>query len=272
MDVPKIDLRYLKEAFKEPLNFWGMAGFAIAAAYVQDVTPLLAALAAEAVYLAVVPATPFYRRLVERREKERARKLRDAQREAAIKAFDPREREAVEYLRWMKNQIYSNYKKFTTSKQIPSNLQTLDQRWEDFVDLLDVYRRRKNHLRSINRQAVQNQLKQAEHSIQTATDDRQKRIQQANAEILKRRIAAFNDLERSVRMVEGQLQSIENFFGLVNDQVVTLPTPERVSSLHFEELSDSIAMTRQMLEETADTFGMLDHQSRELDLLLASGK
>jgi len=119
---------------------------------------------------------------------------------------------------------------------------------------------------------VQNQLKQAEHSIQTATDDRQKRIQQANAEILKRRIAAFNDLERSVRMVEGQLQSIENFFGLVNDQVVTLPTPERVSSLHFEELSDSIAMTRQMLEETADTFGMLDHQTRELDLLLASGK
>src|SRR5439155_486677 len=158
MDVPKIDFRYLKEAFKEPLNFWGMAGFAIAAAYVQDVTPLLAALAAEAVYLAVLPATPFYRRLVERREKERARKLRDAQREAAIKAFDPREREAV-----------------------------------------------------------------------------------------------------------------ENFFGLVNDQVVTLPTPERVSALHFEELSDSIAMTRQMLEETADTFGMLDHQNRELDLLLASG-
>src|SRR6185503_9565226 len=271
MDLPKIDFRYLKEAFKEPINFWGMAGFAVAAAYVQDITPLVAALAAEAAYLVVVPATPFYRRLVERREKERARKLRDSQREAVIKAFDPREREAVEYLRWMKNQIYSNYKKFTTSKQIPANLQTLDQRWEDFVDLLDVYRRRKHHLRSTNRQAVANQLKQAEHAVQTATDDKQKRIQQANAEILKRRVAAFNDLERSVKLVVGQLQSIENFFGLVNDQVVTLPTPERVSSLHFEELSDSIAMTRQMLEETADTFGMLDSQNRELDLLLSSG-
>ncbi len=271
MDLPKIDFRYLKEAFKEPINFWGMAGFAVAAAYVQDITPLVAALAAEAVYLVVVPATPFYRRLVERREKERARKLRDSQREAVIKAFDPREREAVEYLRWMKNQIYSNYKKFTTSKQIPANLQTLDQRWEDFVDLLDVYRRRKHHLRSINRQAVQNQLKQAEHAIQNSTDERAKRVQSANAEILKRRVAAFNDLERSVRLVEGQLQSIENFFGLVNDQVVTLPTPERVSALHFEELSDSIAMTRQMLEETADTFGMLDSHNRELDLLLSSG-
>ncbi|HZI47917.1 MAG TPA: hypothetical protein VFD75_08960 [Pyrinomonadaceae bacterium] len=271
MDLSKIDFRYVKEAFKEPLNFWGMAGFAVAAAFFWDVTPLLMGLGAEGLYLVTVPASPFYRRYIERREKQRQNKLKDAQREQIIKAFDPREREAVEYLRWMKNQIYSNYRKFTNSKDVPANLQSLDQRWEDFVDLLDVYRRRKHHLRSINRQAVQNQLKQAEHAVQTATDDRQKRIQQANAEILRRRVAAFNDLERSVRLVEGQLQSIENFFGLVNDQVVTLPTPERVSALHFEELSDSIAMTRQMLEETADTYGLLDNQHRELDLLLASG-
>jgi len=271
MDLSKIDFRYVKEAFKEPLNFWGMAGFAVASAFFWDVTPLLMGLGAEGLYLVTVPASPFYRRYIERREKQRLNKLKEAQREQIVKAFDPREREAVEYLRWMKNQIYSNYRKFTNSKEIPINLQTLDQRWEDFVDLLDVYRRRKHHLRSINRQAVQNQLKQAEHAVQNATDDRQKRIQQANAEILRRRVAAFNDLERSVRLVEGQLQSIENFFGLVNDQVVTLPTPERVSALHFEELSDSIAMTRQMLEETADTYGLLDNQHRELDLLLASG-
>ena len=264
MEFPKIDLKYLKEAFKEPINFWGMAGFAVAAAYVQDVTPLVAALATETVYLATVPASNIYRRLVDKREKQRLLKLRDQQREAQIKLFDPREREAVEYLRWMKNQIYSNYKKFTGTKQVPHNIQSLDQRWEDFVDLLDVYRRRKHHLRSINRQAVQNQLVQAERSVEAAKDDRERRIQQANVAILKRRIAAFNDIERSVKLVEGQLQSIENFFGLVNDQVVTLPTPERVSSLDFEQLSDSIAMTKQMLEETSDTFAALDSHNRDL--------
>jgi hypothetical protein len=273
-EFPKIDLKYLKEAFKEPINFWGMAGFAVAAAYVQDVTPLVAALATETLYLATVPASSIYRRLVDRRDKQRLLKLREQQREAQIKLFDPREREAVEYLRWMKNQIYSNYKKFTGTKEIPHNIQSLDQRWEDFVDLLDVYRRRKHHLRSINRQAVQNQLVQAERSVAAARDDREKRIQQANVEILKRRVAAFNDIERSVKLVEGQLQSIENFFGLVNDQVVTLPTPERVSSLDFEQLSDSIAMTKQMLEETSDTFAALDSHNRDIgnyELLLNSG-
>ena len=272
-EFPKFDLKYLKEAFKEPINFWGMAGFAVAAAYVQDVTPLVAALGAESLYLATVPATTYYRRLVDRREKLRLLKLREQQRESLIKLFDPREREAVEYLRWMKNQIYSNYKKFTGTKQIPHNIQSLDQRWEDFVDLLDVYRRRKHHLRSINRQAVQNQLVQAERSVQASKDDRERRIQQANVEILKRRVAAFNDIERSVKLVEGQLQSIENFFGLVNDQVVTLPTPERVSSLDFEQLSDSIAMTKQMLEETSDTFAALDSHNRDIgnyELLLSN--
>jgi hypothetical protein len=274
MELPKIDLKYLKEAFKEPINFWGMAGFAVAAAYVQDVTPLVAALATETLYLATVPASSIYRRLVDRREKQRLLKLREQQREAQIKLFDPREREAVEYLRWMKNQIYSNYKKFTGTKQVPHNIQSLDQRWEDFVDLLDVYRRRKHHLRSINRQAVQNQLVQAERSVEASRDDRERRIQQANVEILKRRVAAFNDIERSVKLVEGQLQSIENFFGLVNDQVVTLPTPERVSALDFEQLSDSIAMTKQMLEETSDTFAALDTHNRDIgnyELLLNSG-
>jgi hypothetical protein len=273
MEFPKLDLKYIKEAFKEPINFWGMAGFAVAAAYVQDVTPLVAALASETLYLVTVPASTVYRRLVDRREKQRLLKLRDQQREAQIKLFDPREREAVEYLRWMKNQIYSNYKKFTGTKQIPHNIQSLDQRWEDFVDLLDVYRRRKHHLRSINRQAVQNQLVQAERSVEGAKDDRERRIQQANVEILKRRVAAFNDIERSVKLVEGQLQSIENFFGLVNDQVVTLPTPERVSSLDFEQLSDSIAMTKQMLEETSDTFAALDSHNRDIgkyELLLSN--
>jgi hypothetical protein len=276
-EFPKIDLKYLKEAFNEPLNFLGLVSFGIVGVYTVasagDVIPLAAGLAAETVYLVTVPASSFYRRLVDRREKQRLLKLRDQQREASIKLFDPREREAVEYLRWMKNQIYSNYKKFTNAKQIPSNILSLDQRWEDFVDLLDVYRRRKHHLRSINRQAVQNQLTQAERSVAQSRDDRERRIQQSNVEILKRRVAAFQDIERSVKLVEGQLQSIENFFGLVNDQVVTLPTPERVSALDFEQLSDSIAMTKQMLEETSDTFAALDSHNRDmgkLELLLSN--
>jgi hypothetical protein len=264
-DIQRFQTSYLKEAVKEPFNFWGLAGFAVAAAYTASVWPLLLALIAEVVYIMVLPNLPQYRQLVQRREKERLFLASRTAREKLIKTFTPREREAVEYLRWLKEKIQDNYKKFTGAVSLPSNLRTLDQRWEDFVDLLDVYRRRKQHLKSINRQAVHNQLSQAYRAAESAgEDEKTKRIQQTNVEILKRRIASFDEIERSVKLVEGQLQSIENFFSYLNDEIVTMSTPEKFSLLDFEQLSDSIAMTKQMLDATADDVGALDSFNRQM--------
>jgi len=263
--IERFNKSYAKEAVKEPINFWGLAGFAVAAAYSGSVIPLLIALMFEFVYLLVVPNLPMYRQLVQRREKVRLRALNKATREKLIKTFTPREREAVEYLRWLKEKIQDNYKKFAGARELPTNLLTLEQRWEDFVDLLDVYRRRKQHLKSINRQAVHNQLSQAYRAAENAGgDEKTRRIQQTNVEILKRRIASFDEIERSVKLVEGQLQSIENFFSYLNDEIVTMSTPEKFSLLDFEQLSDSIAMTKQMLDATADSVGALDSYNREM--------
>ncbi len=263
-EISKFNTKYLSEAVKEPVNFWGLAGFAVAAAYTQSVIPLFIALIFELIYIFVVPNLPTYRQLVNTREKERVRSLNKATREKLIKSFTPRERDAVDYLRWQKDQIQENYHKFTGARELPSNLTTLNQRWEDFVDLLDVYRRRKKHLKSINRQAVNNQLAQAFRAAENTGDEKTRRVQQTNVEILKRRLASFDELERSVKLVEGQLQSIENFFGYLNDEIVTMSTPEKFSLLDFEQLSDSIAMTKQMLDATSDSVGALDAYNREM--------
>lgn len=262
--ITKFNSSYAKEAVKEPFNFWGLAGFAVAAAYTGSVIPLLIALIFEVAYMLVLPNLPWYRQIVRAREKDRLRALNKSTREKLIKTFTPREREAVEYLRWLKEKIQDNYKKFTGAAALPSNLITLEQRWEDFVDLLDVYRRRKQHLKSINRQAVHNQLSQAFRASESAGDEKTRRIQQTNVEILKRRVASFDEIERSVKLVEGQLQSIENFFSYLNDEIVTMSTPEKFSLLDFEQLSDSIAMTKQMLDATADSVGALDSFNREM--------
>lgn len=262
--IEKFQTSYAQAALKEPYNFWALAGWAIAAAYTGSVIPLLLGLIYEAIYIILIPNLPAYRQLVQRREKQRLLKVHIAGREALIKSFTSREREAVEYLRWLKDKIQDNYYKFTGAGQLPSNLKALDQRWEDFVDLLDVYRRRKQHLKSINRQAVHNQLSQAFRAMESSTDEKTKRIQQTNVEILKRRVASFDEIERSVKLVEGQLQSIENFFSYLNDEIVTISTPEKFSLLDFEQLSDSIAMTKQMLDATAEEVGALDMYNREM--------
>jgi hypothetical protein len=246
-EITRFNTKYVKEAVKEPFNFWGLAGFAIAAAYSGSVIPLLLALICEFAYLLILPSLPLYRQSVNLREKRRFLELNKANRERLIK-----------------DKIQDNYKKFTGARELPSNLHGLDQRWEDFVDLLDVYRRRKQHLKSINRQAVHNQLSQAYRAAEGAGDEKTRRIQQTNVEILKRRIASFDEIERSVKLVEGQLQSIENFFSYLNDEIVTMSTPEKFSLLDFEQLSDSIAMTKQMLDATADSVGALDSYNRQM--------
>lgn len=263
-EFQRFNTKYVKEAVKEPINFWGLAGFAVAAAYTGSFIPLLVALFCEFFYVVLLPMVPSYRQLVNRRERDRLRALNKATREKMIKSFTPREREAVEYLRWQKDKIQENYHKFTGVGELPTNLSSLDQRWEDFTDLLDVYRRRKQHLKSINRQAVHNQLSQAFRAMESSTDERTKRIQQTNVEILKRRLSSFDELEKSVKLVEGQLQSIENFFGYLNDEIVTMSTPEKFSLLDFEQLSDSIAMTKQMLDATSDAMGALDSHNRQM--------
>jgi hypothetical protein len=187
---------------------------------------------------------------------------RNRKREDLVKTFDPREREAVEYLRWMKNQIYQNYKKFTGVTEVPERIETLDVYWEAYVDLLDTYRRRKNHMRSINRQTIQNQIQQADRAISTAPDDDTRRLYHTNLEFLQKRMKTYDDMERSMKRVEAQLQSIESFFGLVNDQVITMPTPEHISSLDFESLLSSIELTREILDETAPIMNSLDLSDR----------
>lgn len=263
-DIERFHSSYLKAAATEPYNFWGLAGFLAVAAFTGSVIPLVIALIAEVVYLMVVPNMPLYRRSIEDRYKQKRLAAMTRDREGMIKSFTPREREAVEYLRWLKNKIQDNYQKFTGASELPSNLVALDQRWDDFVTLLDVYRRRKQHLKTINRTAVHNQLSQAYRAMESATDDKTRRIQQTNVEILKRRIASFDEIERSVKLVEGQLQSIENFFSYLNDEIVTISTPEKFSLLDFEQLSDSIAMTKQMLDATADDIGALDSLNRNM--------
>ncbi|MGB7068428.1 MAG: hypothetical protein WBD22_02955 [Pyrinomonadaceae bacterium] len=43
-----------------------------------------------------------------------------------------------------------------------------------------------------------------------------------------------------------------------------MSTPEKFSLRDFEQLSDSIAMTKQMLDATADSVGQLDSYNREM--------
>lgn len=264
-------INYYWEAFKEPLNLWPLAGLLVASGIAAgqgptgELTGLLmlgGGLLAEALYMITVPTSSFYRRLIERRQAKKLSDQRRRAREEVIKKFDPREREAVAYLQWLKNQIYANYQRFSGSKQVPADILQLETMWERFVDFLDLYRRCKLHLRSFNRQAIENQIAQAERNLASA-DDKTRRVIENNLQILKGRLAEYEGIQRAVKLLEAQLQSIENFFGLVNDKVVTMSSIDSIASLDFDSVISSIEITRSLLEETAPMMSALESLQRE---------
>ena len=94
-ELERFNTSYAKEAAKELINFWGLAGFLAAAVFTGSVIPLLIALICEAIYLIVVPQLPSYRELVSKRHHTKLLDAHVASREGLIKSFTSREREAV---------------------------------------------------------------------------------------------------------------------------------------------------------------------------------
>src|SRR5262245_21986184 len=139
-------ISYFKEALKKPINIGGLLLSAAAAAYsaatgfIEPPLVLAGALVMEGVYLPTVLPSGLYRRIINRRSRHLLEQYRRKQCLELIKTFDPREREAVDYLSWMKNQIGDNYKKFARLSEEPPQLRELESTWEAFVDLLDEYR------------------------------------------------------------------------------------------------------------------------------------
>src|SRR5262249_32803134 len=131
-------ISYFKEVFKELVNIGGLLLSVAAAVYsattgfIEPTLVLAGALVLEGVYLATVPASTFYRRVVDRRSRHLLEEPRRKQREELIKTFDPREREAVDYLSWMKKQIRDNYKKFARLTEELLQLRELESTWEAF--------------------------------------------------------------------------------------------------------------------------------------------
>jgi hypothetical protein len=266
-------INYVKEAAKEPYNIWGLVLFIAAAVFAAsggagDILSnfawlfLVAGAGAEVLYLMTLPSTPGYRRLVDRRARQKELVERQRQRDQLITTFDPREREAVQYLSWMRKQVYDNYQKFTRGTLLPERIQTLDVFWESYVDMLDTYRRRKNHLRSTNLNQIRNQIQQTERSIAQAPDDTTRRLFEQNMEFLQKRLQNYTSMETSMKRVEAQLQSIESFFQLVNDEVMTMQSPEQITSLDFDSLLSSIELTKEILEETAPVMSQIDAADR----------
>lgn len=180
--------------------------------------------------------------------------------EELIKTYDPREREAVEYLRWMKGKIHKCYfprLELDGREPLPS-IQGLQYVWECFIDFLNSYRKYRNYTRSHDYQNIERQLKEIQDSLRQADEIKSASLKR-ELESLNHRLINLDKARQGVKLLEAQLYLIENFLSWVHERVElthpygSIENFEKVFELVLlETVLPSIESAKEAIKESED--------------------
>lgn len=259
---------YIKAAFMMPANLVGLGTAAASAAMTGEPLPMLVALGLEGLYLGVMSSMKRFQRAV------RANTLDDP--EAARKALDalqadlaPSQREHYQQLVGLKEKILANYRKLPAGKVLEADSEPrLDALLTSFLRLISTLNQYRTYLNSSDREHLQREVAELEADLSRETNPRLKDVKQNRVDILRKRLARFEQAGESREVVSHQLAGIEDLMRLTHEQSVAIRDPEVVNrqltmlSAEAEATEESVRQMEQFLEFTEETRGPLPHGSR----------
>ncbi|WP_164010108.1 hypothetical protein [Pyxidicoccus trucidator] len=259
---------YIKAAFLMPANLVGLGTAAASAAMTGEPLPALVALGLEGLYLGVVSSMKRFQRAV------RAQTPNDP--EAARKAVDalqadlaPSQREHYQQLLGLKEKILANYRKLPGGKVLESDSEPrLDALLTNFLRLISTLNQYRAYLNSSDREHLEREVRELEEDVAREANPRLKDVKQNRVDILRKRLARFEQAGESREVVSHQLAGIEDLMRLTHEQSIAIRDPESVNrqltvlSAEAEATEESVRQMEQFLEFSEETRGPLPHGTR----------
>ncbi len=249
---------YMKFAFANPYNLSLFLGGIAAAALAANPLLALVALGGEGLWMLYAPESKLLRRLLwdPRVEKMRAAAAAE-QRAALLNALGDRERERVQMLigRQMEiRQLAASNPSFT-GELLRTELLKTDRLVGAFIDMAVTCARYEEYLQSVDLDALDTDRARWERAVKAGADnDPQVDIAKRNLAIILRRQDKMKEIQRYLSVALGQLDLIENSFQLIADQIVTMQSPQQLSS-QLDELLDGVESIRQTAIDTEQLLG-----------------
>ena len=257
---------YLKAAFKWQYNWIGLAGAAAFALVSGTALPLVLAAGVEMMYVALVPQSSRFRRLVRSwkyaAEKERHQKrLEEMQRALPV---EMRSRQA--YVEQVAEQIRNNYRQLSYPSQVFAEQMDdkLNGLLEGYTRLLHTAHTHRDYLQSLNPDQVKTEIAWLEKNLAKEPAKVQS-INQRRIEILRKRIEKFEKIVENRRVIDAQCAAIEDVLQLICDQSVTMRDPQEVSA-QLDHLVSDVEQTEQSIREMEEIFAFAAPESEELRL------
>jgi len=242
--------RYLRAALLQKINLATLGAAGVASVATLNPLPVLLALGAELIYLGTVPAIPGFKRRVERALSAERSAAATAQADAMLEELSASQRDHFYALRELKDRILQNYRRLSgSSVLVLSSEQRIDQLLASFLRLLSTLNAYRQYLGEQNRAEVERELAELVSDLERAPGpEKVREVQQKRAEILRKRLARFDQAAEHRELMSHQLASIEDMLRLLHEQSIGMRDPEVVSQ-QLESIAAEVESTESTVRE-----------------------
>jgi hypothetical protein len=247
---------FVKAALKWQYNWIGLAGAAAFAVVSGSGLPLVLAAGLELIYVAVVPQSSRFRRLV--RSWQYAEEKRKHEEKTRAIFMDLPDSVKTRYSDVVKvcYQIRTNYDKLSSSSQI--FVSQMDEKLQallyGYVRLLQSAHHQQQYLQTSNPSTILREVRQ----IESGLDKELPKVQEINRkriEILNKRLAKFEKIKENAQVIEAQCAAIEDVLQLIRDQSMTMRDPQELT-YRIDSLVQDVESTESTVREMEAIFDM----------------
>ena len=241
--------QYLKAALLMPANLFALAAGGVASLVLGEVTPLVAAAGASALYLTLLSTLPGFRRVVRLSASFDDEVASPERLERMLAELAPSQLEHYEQLRALRDRILDNYQLMPGGRVLAASSQLrLDALLTSFVRLVGTLNTYRKYLGSADRRSLEAELKGLEAEVEQEQNPRLKEVKLRRVEILKKRVGRFEQAEESREVVSHQLASIEDVLKLTHEQSIAIRDPDVVAR-QLESLTSEVEATEATVQE-----------------------
>ena len=238
---------YARALFHNVYNYTLLGGVATAVVASGQWWLGLVGLGLEGMYMLYAPDSKTIRASVDRAFDREDQARRIAARAAKLKVLGDSARERCESLAAKQQEIerLAGENPSFTGQLLSGELSKLDRLVDAFIDLSWTTSRSQQYLHSEDVADIEAQARSYEAAC--AKNDKDE-VAKKNLAIVKRRIERLRDIQGFLSRASGQLELIENSFGLLADQIVSMRSPGEMSG-QLDDLLDGVEAVRETAKD-----------------------
>jgi hypothetical protein len=244
---------YLKMAFSNPYNLSLFGGLLAAAGLTLNPVLAVAACGLEALWLLHAPDNARLKHLLwDPRFAKLKEALDAADRVQRLAGVSADERARVETLVRKQREIRAQAAKNPsfTGELLKTELIKTDRLVGAFVDMTVTCARYHEYLESVDLNGLEKDRRRYEAQARNGKpDDPETGLARKNLGILLKRLDKMKEIRRYLTLAQGQLDLIENSFQLIQDQIVTMQSPQELSG-QLDELLDGVEAIQETTRDT----------------------